>query len=113
MGIGPKETALGGRRTFVVTKFYLGVEYMKVATINIRSIKLHTPEPLRPATDVYGGESDTSATMNHTEDTNITDPVSDQFFEAPEPDSLNDESFRVMVAQPLAETPGRLLSPLA
>ena len=35
-----------------------------------------------------------------------------QVFEAPAPDPLNDESFRVVVAQTMAETPGRLISPL-
>ena len=43
MKIGPKATALGRRRIFVFTRFYLGGGSMKVATINIRSVKLHTP----------------------------------------------------------------------
>ena len=48
--IGPKATALGRRRTFVVARFDLGGGAMKVATINIRSFKLHTPEPTCPST---------------------------------------------------------------
>ena len=43
MEIGPKATVLSRRRNFVVTRFYLGGESMQVATINIRSVKLHTP----------------------------------------------------------------------
>ena len=50
--------------------------------------------------------------MTTTGDTTVTDPVYVQIFEAPAPDSLNDEEFRVVVAQPMAETPGCLLSPL-
>ena len=53
--IGPKETALGRRRTFVVARFYLGGGAMKVDTINIRSVKLHTLEPPRPDTGGDGG----------------------------------------------------------
>ena len=74
--IGPKATALGMRRTFFVAKFYLCGGNMKVATINIRSVKLHTPEPILPATDGYGGEMATAATTTTTGDTTITDPVS-------------------------------------
>ena len=40
--IGLKATALGRRRNFVVARFDLGGGAMKVATINIRSVKLHT-----------------------------------------------------------------------
>ena len=40
--IGPKAASLDRRRDFVVTRFDLGRGYMKVATINIRSVKLHT-----------------------------------------------------------------------
>ena len=40
--IGLKATALGRRRTFLVARFDLGGGDMKVATINIRSVKLHT-----------------------------------------------------------------------
>ena len=85
---------------------------MKVATINIRSVKFHTPEPLRPVTDGGGGERAAAATMATTEDTTITDPVSVQVFEELEPYPLNDESFRVVVAQPMAETPGHPISTL-
>ena len=53
--IGLKLTTSGRHRTFVVAKFDLGGGDMKVATINIRSVKLHTPEPLCPDTDGYGG----------------------------------------------------------
>ena len=53
--IGPKATALGRRRTFVVVKFYLGGGDTKASTINISIVKLHTMEPLRPSTDGYGG----------------------------------------------------------
>ena len=40
--IGPKATALGRRRNFVVARFGLVGGSMKVATINIRIVKLHT-----------------------------------------------------------------------
>ena len=43
--IGPKATELGRRRTFVVAKFDLGRGDMTVATISIKSLKIHTPEP--------------------------------------------------------------------
>ena len=112
MEIGPKATAFGKRRTFVVVKFNLGGGAMKVATINTRSVKLHTPEPLRPSTGGDGGERSAAATTTTTEDTTITDPVSVQVFEAPAPDPLNDEVFRVMVAHRMAETPGHPLFPL-
>ena len=85
---------------------------MKVATINIRSVKIHTPEPPRPSTDGDGGERATAATMTTTGDTTVTDPVSVQVFEAPAPDPLNDEAFTVVVAQPMDKTPGRPISPL-
>ena len=98
MEIGPKATALGRRRTFVVARFNLGGGDMKVATINIRSVKLHTPEPLPPATNSDGGERAAAATTTTTGDTTITDPVSVQVFEAPSPDPLIDEAFRVVVA---------------
>ena len=109
---GPKATALGRRRTFIVAIFDLGRGSMKVATINIRSVKFHTPEPPRPSTGGDGEESAAAFTTNTTGDKTVTDPVSVQVFEAPERDSLNDESFRVVVAQPMSETPGRPLSPL-
>ena len=41
--IGPRADASGRRRTFVVGKFDLGGGAMKVTTINIRSVELHTP----------------------------------------------------------------------
>ena len=85
---------------------------MKVANINISSVKLHTPEPLCPNTDSDGGQGAEFATMTTTVYITITDPVSVQVFKAPAPDPLNYEAFVVVVAQPMAETPGRLLSPL-
>ena len=110
--IGPKATALGRRRNFVVTKFDLGGGDMKVATINIRTVKLHTPEPLRPDTGGDGGERADAVTITTTGDTTITYPVSAQVFEIPAPDPLNGEAFRVVVAQSMDETPVRTLSPL-
>ena len=85
---------------------------MKVYTINIRSVKLHTPEPPRPSTGGDGWERDAATTMTTTGDTTITYPVSVQFFEATTPEPLNDERFRVVVAQPMYKTPVRTLSPL-
>ena len=52
-------------------------------TIKIRSVKLHTPEPLRPDTDGDGGDRTTDVTTTTTGYTTITDPVSVQVFEAP------------------------------
>ena len=78
-------------------------------TTNIRSVKLHNPEPLHPATDGDGWERDYDATTSTTRDTPITYTVSVQVFKAPAPDHLNDEAFRVVVAQPMAEIPGRTL----
>ena len=103
---------MGRRRNFVVAKFNLGGGDIKVATINIRSVKLHTPEPLHTDTYGDGGERAAASTMSTTGDTTITDPVSVHFFEAPAPYPLNYEAFRVMVAQIMAKTPGRSLSPL-
>ena len=71
---------------------------MKVATTNIRSVKLYTTEPPRPSTGGDGGERAAAATTTTTGDTTVTDPVSVQVFEAPAPDPLNDEAFRVVVA---------------
>ena len=85
---------------------------MKVATINIRSVKLHNQEPPCPYTDFGGGERAAATTTTTTGDTTVTYPVSVQVFEAPAPDPLNYESFRVIVAQPMVETPGRPLPPL-
>ena len=79
---------------------------MKVSKINIRSVKLHTPEPPRTSNGDDDGERADAATMNTTGDTTVTDPVSVQFFEALEPDPLNDEALRVVVAQPMDKTPG-------
>ena len=110
--IGPKAAALGRRRDFVVPTFDLGGGYMKVVTISIRIVKLHNPEPLCPDKYYVSGEKDYGATTTNTGDTTITYPVFVQVFEAPEPDPLNDEAFRVVVAQSMAETSGSPLSPL-
>ena len=110
MEIGPKETALGRRRTFGVARFNLGGGDMKVATINIRSVKLHTLEPLCLSTGGDGGDRDDTSTTTTTGDTTVTYPVSVKVFEAPAPEPLNDEEFRVVVAHPMAKTPGRALS---
>ena len=112
MEFGPKATTSGRRRYFVVAKSDLGGGDMKVATINIRSVKIQTPGPLRPDTIVDGGDSYAAATTTTTEDTTIPDPVSIRVFEAPAPDPLNDEAFRVMVAQPMDDTNGLTLSQL-
>ena len=74
---------MGRRRTLVVEKFYLSGGDMKLATINIRSVKLQTLEPLSPATDCFGGDRDDTVTTTTTGYTTITDPVSAQIFEAP------------------------------
>ena len=50
--------------------------------------------------------------MTTTGDRNIADPASIRVFEAPAPDPLNDEEFKVVVAQPMAKTSGRPISPL-
>ena len=100
--IGPKGTALSRRMTAVVIKLDPGGGYMKVVTINIRSVKLHNMEPIRPPTDIDGGDRDVAATTNTTGYTTITYPVSVQVFEAPAPDPLNGEAFIVVVAQPMA-----------
>ena len=110
--VGPKATALGRRRAFVVEKLDLGGGYMKVATINIRSVKLHTPGPPRPDIGGDGGYRAAAVTTTNNGDTTVTYPVSVQVFKAPAPDSLNDEAFRVVVAQPMYKTPSRTLSPL-
>ena len=109
--IGPKATALVRRRNFSVARFDLGGGAMKVTTINIRSVKLHTTKPPRPYTGGDVGERASASTTTTTGDTTVTDTVSVQVFEAPAPDPLNYEAFRVVVAQPMAKTPGRLLSP--
>ena len=112
MEIGPKVTILGRCSNFVVAKFDLGVGDMNVATINISIVNLHTPEPLCPDTHGDGGERSTDSTTTTTGDTNITYPFSVRVFEAPAPDPLNDESLRVLVAQPMAKTPVRTLCKL-
>ena len=71
---------MGRRRTFGVSIFDLGVGDMKVATINIQSVKLHTPGPSRPYTGGDGGERDDATTMNTNGDKTFTDPVSVQVF---------------------------------
>ena len=81
--IGPKATALVRCRTSFVARFDLGGGAMKVATINIRSVKLHTLEPTSPSTRGYGEERAASATTTTTGDTTVTDPVSVQVFEVP------------------------------
>ena len=98
--IGTKATTLGRRRAFVVARFNLGKVDMKVATINISILKLHTTEPPRTYTGGDGGERDAASTTTTTGDTTATYPVSFQVFEAPAPYPLNDEAFRVVVAQP-------------
>ena len=85
---------------------------MKVATINIRIVKLHNPEPRCTDTDGNDGERAAAATTTTTGDTTITDPVSVQVFQAPAPEPLHDEAFIVVVAQPMAENTGRPLYPL-
>ena len=72
---------------------------MKVTPINIRSFKIHSPEPPRPSTGGDGGDRSADATTTTTGDTPVIDPVSVQVFEAPAPDPLNDKEFRVVVAQ--------------
>ena len=76
--IGLKVTALGRRRTFAVAKFDFGGGDMNVATINISSVNLHNPEPLRTATCGGGKEGYAAATTTTTGDTTIADPVSVQ-----------------------------------
>ena len=83
-----------------------------VATISIRSVKIHTLKHLRPATDGDGGEGADAATMTATGDRTITYPVSIRVFEVPAPDPLSDESLIVVVAQPIGNTPGHLISQL-
>ena len=90
MEIGTKAAALGRRRTFVVARFDIGRRDMKVATINIRSVKLHTPEPLRPYTGGDGGGRAASSTTTTTVGITIIDPVSVHVFETPAPDPFND-----------------------
>ena len=87
--IGLKATKLDWRRNFFIAKFDLGGGNMKVYTINIRSVKLHTLEPIFTATEGDGGERADSATKTTTGYKNITDSVSIRVFEAPALDPLN------------------------
>ena len=110
--IGLNATALGRRRTFVVARFDLGGGFMKVATINIRSFKIHNPEPPCSSTGGDGGGRAAYVATTYTGYTTVTDPVSVQVFEAPALDPLNDEAFILVVAQPMVKTPVRPLFPL-
>ena len=110
--IGPKATALDRRRNFFVAIFDLGGGDMKVDTVTILSVNLHTPENFSTSTGGDGDNRAASSTTTATGETTVTDPVSVQFLEAPAPDPLNYETLRVVVAQPMAEAPGRPLSPL-
>ena len=85
---------------------------MKAATIKIHSVKLHIPEPPRPSTGGDGGERSAASTTTNNGETTVTDTVSVQVFEAPAPDPMKYESFRVVVAQPAYKTPGHPLSSL-
>ena len=111
--IGMKATELSRRRNFVVARFDLGGKSMKAATINIRSVKLHTPEPPCPFNGGDGVKRDAAASTNTNGDTTVAYTVSVQFFEAPAPDPLNYEAFRVVVAQPMVKMTGRPISSLA
>ena len=97
---------MGRRKTFVVEKFDLGVGDMKVTTINIRSVKIHTTETPCPTTGVDGGDRDAATTTTTIRDTHVTYPVYVQLFKAPAPKPLNDEAFRLMVTQTMDKTPG-------
>ena len=57
-----KAAALGRRRNYVVEKLDLCGGDMKVATISIGSVKIHTMEPLHPATGDDVGDRAASAT---------------------------------------------------
>ena len=52
----PEATTSGSHSDFVAVKFDPGGGDMKVATINTRSVNIHTTEPLIPDTDGDGGE---------------------------------------------------------
>ena len=52
--IGPNATTSGRSRTFFIAKFDLDGGEMKVSTINITSVRIHTLEPLSPDTDGNG-----------------------------------------------------------
>ena len=110
--VGPKEITLGSRRSYVITKPNLGGGDVKLVTINLRSVNIHTMEPLCPATNDNGGQRSDDVTTTTTKDTIITDPVSIRVFKAPAPDPLNYKALKVVVSQPIYETPIRLFSPL-
>ena len=74
-------------------------------TINIRRVKIRTPEPISPTTEGEGGERGDYVTTTTTRYRTIIYLVSIRVFETPARDPLNDEAFRVVVAQPMAETP--------
>ena len=75
-----KLTALGRRRNFFISKSDFGGLDMKVATINIRSVKIHTPEHLCPAADGDVGETAVSTTTTNTGETTTTYPVTVEVF---------------------------------
>ena len=64
---------------------------MKVATIIIWSVNIHTTEPPRLSTGGDGGVRAAAATTPTTGYTTIKYPVSVKVFEASAPDPLNDE----------------------
>ena len=109
--IGPKVTAFGRRRTFVVARFDLEGGATKVAKINIRSVKLHATESPRISIGGDVGKRAASSTTTNTGDTKVTYTVSVQVLEAPAPDPLNAEAFRVVVENPMDENSVRPLSP--
>ena len=71
---------------------------MKLATIKIRSVNIHTPEPLCPATDIDGGGRSATATRTTNGDTTITGSVLIRFLKASALEPLNEEEFRVVVS---------------
>ena len=110
--IGPKAAALGRHRRFAISRFDIGGGAIKGATINIWGVKLHTTEPPFPSTGGDSRERADATTTTTTGDTTVTDAVYVQVFEALALDPLNDEAFRVFVAQTMSKTPVRPLSPL-
>ena len=85
---------------------------MKVKTINIRSVNIHTPETLLP--DTYGDswEKDAAANTATNGHKTITYSVLIRVFEAPAPYPFNHEEFRLVVAHSMAKTPNQKLSTL-
>ena len=73
--IGPNTTALGRRMTFVVAKFDFSGGDTKVATITIRSVNIHNPEPLIPDNNGGAGDRCASDTITTTGYTKIKYPV--------------------------------------